>query len=291
MSQVAANAVAAAASYLLVGIGFSLIYTAVRFFNFAHGAIIAIGAYSAYVANASLGMPAPLGVVTGILTSASSAATLEWAIYRPLRRKRTSSAILLLVSLGIYVCLQSLISLVFGAGAVSLRAGVISQGWLVLGARLTGAQVAIIACGMLGCVSTWLFLHATLMGKLIRAVGCDPELADVHGCRQDRIVMSATVLGSALAGLAGVLLAYDSNLTPFMGFSILLGGVVAVVIGGIGNVIGIALGALLLGFTQNAIAWWISSAWQDVLVFAILILFMMIRPQGFLGTASRMGAV
>lgn len=291
MNQLAANALASAASYLLVGIGFSLIYTAGRFFNFAHGAIITIGAYATYVSVTLLSLPIGLSVLSGILTSAVVGGAIEWGVYRRLRRKNTGAAILLLVSLGVYVSLHSTISLIFGAGALSLRSGAISEGWLILGARLTGAQVCIMGAGVAGCIATWLYLQKTLMGKLIRAVGCDPELAFAYGFNQNWIIMNAVVLGSALAGVAGILLAYDSNLTPFMGFQILLGGVVAVIIGGVGNIFGIALGATLLGFAQHSVAWWISSAWQDVLVFGILILFLVVRPQGFLGTAPKRGAV
>jgi branched-chain amino acid transport system permease protein len=223
--------------------------------------------------------------------SACAGAAAEWGVFRPLRDRGATAATSLLASLGLYVVVQSLISLAFGAAALSLRSGEILEGMSLFDVRITVSQIWIAIAGVIGCSATWLLLQHTLTGKLIRAVGCDWELAHAYGCNRDRVVMWAFVIGSALAGLTGILVAYDTSLTPFMGFQLLLGGVVAVVIGGVGNIVGIALGAILLSTAQHLVNWWISSAWQDVLVFAIMVLFLLLRPQGFLGTAPRRGSV
>ena len=117
----------------------------------------------------------------------------------------------------------------------------------------------------------------------MRAVANDSELARVAGIESDKIILLTFALGSALAGIAGILVALDVDMTPTMGMNALMMGVVAVIIGGVGSIPGIALGALLLGMAQHLGVWFISSQWQDAIAFVILLLFLLFRPQGFLG--------
>ena len=131
------------------------------------------------------------------------------------------------------------------------------------------------------------FLKYTKIGQAMRAVANDPELASVTGIETDRVILSTFALGSALAGIAGILVALDVDMTPTMGMNALLMGVVAVIIGGIGSIPGVALGALLLGMAQQFGIWKISSQWQDAIAFVILLIFLLFRPQGFLGKKVR----
>ena len=103
--------------------------------------------------------------------------------------------------------------------------------------------------------------------------------------------MVAFLVGSALAGVAGVLLAYDTDMIPTMGFRALLIGMVAMIIGGVGSIPGVAAGSVLLGLAQHFTAWWLSSQWQDAMVFVIMIFFLLLRPQGFLGRPLRKATV
>jgi branched-subunit amino acid ABC-type transport system permease component len=121
------------------------------------------------------------------------------------------------------------------------------------------------------------------MGKAIRAVANDSELALVSGVDSNRVILWTFAIGSAMAGLAGILFALDVDMTPTMGMNALMMGVVAMIIGGINNIYGVAMGALLLGFAQHFGVWKISSQWQDAIAFIILFLFLLFRPQGFLG--------
>ena len=291
MTQAAANALISAASYLLVGIGFSLIYTPSRFFNFSHAAIITLAPYGSYALGAWFHAPAIATIPGGVLFSVVVAAAIELVIYRPMRPREISANILMLISLGVYAVLHSVIVFIFGSGALFLDTADVTASRLLLGARLTDIQLLLIPASLAGCFAVWSLLHRTALGRSIRATGSDRELALIRGVDYDKTVFIATLIGSALAGLCGVVLAYDTNLTPFFGFQIYLGGVVAVILGGIGSIPGIALGALLLAVAQHATAWWISSAWQDTLVYSALFLFLILKPQGFLGTASRRGAV
>jgi branched-subunit amino acid ABC-type transport system permease component len=291
MTQVAANAFISAASYLLVGVAFALIYGPSRFFNFSQAVIITLAPYATYAISAWLGAPIFAAIAGGILFGVAVASAMELIVYRPMRRKQVSADILMLISLGMYAILHSMIVLIFGSSALFLDTADVVAGRVLLGARLTSIQLLLVPASLLGCLAVWLLLHRTVIGRSIRAVGSDHELALIRGVDYDRTVLIATVIASALAASCGVLLAYDTNLTPFFGFQIYLGGVVAAILGGIGSIPGVALGAILLAVAQHTIAWWFSSAWQDTLVYGVLFLFLIIRPQGFLGTASRRGAV
>ena len=117
----------------------------------------------------------------------------------------------------------------------------------------------------------------------MRAVANNPELARISGIESDRVILSTFALGSALAGIAGILVALDVDMTPTMGMNALMMGVVAVIVGGVGSIPGVALAALLLGMAQHLGVWYISSQWQDAIAFVILLTFLLFRPEGFMG--------
>lgn len=291
MGQVFVNSFVAAAGYLLVGVGFSLIYTSARFFHFAHGVVLTWGAYTAFVLRVWLELPLWLALSGGILSSALLGITMEAAIYRPMRRRRASSTALLLSSMGLSVTLQAIITIAFGSGTKSFKSGGPSEGLVILDARITGPQLALIVISSACCLLTWFFLQRTQRGKMIRAVAEDLELARAYGLDADRSILSAFLIGSTLAGVASVLLAYDTDMNPLMGFQTLLMGLIAIIIGGIGRLSGAALGAIFLALISNLAGWWVSSIWQDTIVFIMLVLFLIFRPQGFFGKPVRSATV
>ena len=151
----------------------------------------------------------------------------------------------------------------------------VKEGINILGARITPIQITIIAVSLLLVAFCFFLLKYTKIGQTMRAVANNPELASISGIDSDRVILSAFALGSALAGIAGILVALDVDMTPTMGMRALLMGVVAVIIGGVGSIPGVALGALLLGMAQHLGVWKISSQWQDAIAFIILVLFLL----------------
>ncbi len=282
LSQIIINGVVGASIYLGIAISFSLIYTTTRFFHFAHGVIYTAGAYFTY-ALFKFGLPFWVSIPLAIALSALLGCLIDISVYKPLRDKRSSSLVLMLASLGIYVVLQNLISMVFGDDTKSIRTWEVREGLLVLGARITPVQIVIIGSSVVLAVGLYLFLKRTRFGREIRAVASDPELARISGINTDRVFLGVFAIGSALAGIAGILVALDVDMTPTMGMHALMMGVVAVIIGGSGSIPGVALGALLLGFAQHLGAWYVSSQWQDAIAFIILLIFLIFRPQGFFG--------
>ena len=283
LNQLVVNGIVAASVYCLIGVGFAIVYNTSRFFNFAHGVVFTAGAYFTYLFTAWLGLSLSISILLAVAASGLLGCLIEWSIYRPLRRKGSSPLILLLSSLGIYIILQNTISMVFGDGTKAIHLGVVKEGFKIFGASITTIQILIICVNILLVVAISIFFRKTMMGKAMRAVANDPELAQITGIESDRVILWASGLGSVSAGLAGIMVALDVHMTPMMGMNALMMGIVAVIIGGIGSIPGVVLGALLLGLTQHVGVWKISSQWQDAVPFLVLFLFLLFKPEGFVG--------
>ncbi|MCX6344592.1 MAG: branched-chain amino acid ABC transporter permease [Armatimonadetes bacterium] len=281
--QLVANIIIAASTILLVGLGFALIYRVVRFFHFAHGVVFTSGPYAAFLLTTRLGLPLAISIPIAVVISAALGATMELAVYRPLRRKGSSPLVLLMASLGIYVLLQNTISLAFGDDTKSIRPNTISEGIRVFGAVITPVQLLTVAISIGLLAAMIVFFRQSIMGKALRAVANDPVLANISGIDSDRVIFWTFVIGSALAGIAGIMVAMDVDMTPNMGMNALMMAVVAVIVGGVGSMPGLILGAVLLSAAQQLSSWFLGSQWQEPMAFAVLLVFLLFRPQGFLG--------
>lgn len=285
------NGFVAGSAYALIALSFLLIYLPTRFFNFAHGAIFTWGAYFCYSCFILLGLPLWGAILVGLIMAAGLGVVVEMGIYRHMRQRNATRLVLLLASMGLYVVFQNLISMLFGDSTKSLRTGQVTEGIALFDGRLTNIQLWIIAICFLSFIIMWIILKFSKFGKAFRAVSNDPELAMISGIESNKIILWSFAIGSALGGAAGILVALDTNITPTMGLNALMLGVVAVIIGGIGSVSGIAIGAFFLAMTQQLGGWQISSQWQDCIAFIILLVFLIFRPEGFLGRKLRKAEV
>ncbi len=281
--QLLANVLVTASCVVLVGLGFSLYYRTTKFFNLACAVLFMAGPYLVLLLNSDLGLSLWLSILLAVLAIGLIGVLLDALLYRPLRRKNATPLVLLLSSLGVYVVLQNAISLTFGDESISILFGSIQQGIDVLGARITPVQILAIGVSGAAVAMTMMLLNCTRLGLAIRAVEDSPELAGVSGVRSERVILWTSFLASALLGTGGILVAMDVNMNPAMGMQALMMGVVAVIIGGIGRIGGIVLGALLLALAQHSSVWIIGSQWQDAIAFVVLLAFLLLRPEGFLG--------
>ena len=281
--QLIINGIFAASIYALVGVSFFLIYQITRFINFAHAIVFTSGSYFTFLFYSEFGFPLYFAVILSIICTIILGCLIDITIYSQLRKKQATPFVLLLTSLGIYIVLQNFISIVFGDDTKSIRSGVVLEGIEIFGAFITHSQIIIIFTSIFLVILVAIWLQRTKIGKAMRAVANDPELANISGIDSNKVILWTFAVGSALAGVAGFLVALDVDMTPTMGMNALMMGVVAVLIGGIGSIPGVALGALLLGLAQNLGVWKISSQWQNSIAFIILFIFLLFRPQGFLG--------
>lgn len=290
LSQLIANGMIVGSIYGLVALGFGLIYSTTRFFHFAHAAIFTVGAYLTY-SGWLLGLSLTAAIPLAIGGAAILGSLLEVGVYRLLRRNGASSLVLLLASLGLLIIIQNAISLIFGDDTKTMRGSVVAEGLSVFGAIVTPIQITTIAVSVLLSALCWFFIGYSSKGKRISAVANDQELSRIVGIDSDVVILLTFVLGSALAAVAAILIALDTDMTPMMGFNALLMGVAAAIVGGIGSIPGSMLGGLLIGLAQHFGVWKLPTQWQDAIVFMILILFLLMRPQGLLGKPLRRAAV
>lgn len=283
LPQLILNSIIAGAIYMLVALGFNLIYGTVKFFDLGYGALAAVGGYLTFWLYKELGLNLYGSVLIAILVAGLIGVLINWLVYAPLRKRKASGMVLLVASLGVLTALQAIIAILFTSQfqTLTLAAGA-QKVFEVAGGVITSVQVTILALGLLIMLGLAILLRYTMFGKAVRAISDDEEVAKIVGINTSKIVAGVFFLGSAIAGLAGILVGFDTGIEPTMGLSLLLKGVIAAIIGGVGNVYGGVLGAFLLGFVENFGIWKISGEWKDAIAFAALLLFLLFRPSGLL---------
>ena len=267
---------------MLVVVGFALIYNIGKFFNLAHGASYLWGAYTGYLLYKLLNV----GFFPTLIISALSAGIFgfftERVVFRPLLKRKASSLVLLIVSLGILILVQSFIVLLFGSDVKVFFEGPVST-ISILGGSITLIQIWIFFLTLGFLIFIFFFFYKINLGKRMRAVSDDPYLAKVIGISVENLIAWTMFWGSALAGLAGFLVGLERSVNPSSGMIAVLWAVVASIIGGVGNIVGAILGAYLLGAVENVAVIFFFPAWKTTAIFALLIGFLFLRPTGILG--------
>jgi branched-chain amino acid transport system permease protein len=279
--QIIINSLIAGSIYALVGLGFNLIFSTVKFFDLGYGALTAVGGYGVYAIATLAGLPTWLGVIVGVIGAGLVGLIVERFVYRKLREREASNMVLLVASLGVFTALQALIAILFSSQFRTLPTDFISsQTYQVLGGTITQVQIVIFVTALMVMSGLAWMLYKTMYGKAVRAIADDREMAEILGVPTERIIGAVFFIGSAIAGLAGILVGFDTGIEPTMGFSLLLKGVVAAIIGGVGNPVGGVVGAFLLGGIENIGVWFIAGEWKDAIAFLVLIIILLVRPQG-----------
>jgi branched-chain amino acid transport system permease protein len=188
--------------------------------------------------------------------------------------------VLLVAALGVFTAIQAFIAILFSSQFQTLSSVGSSKTYDIFGGIITETQLIILIAGFVVMGGLALFLNKTIFGKAIKAVSDDEEVSKIVGINTEKIIGVVFFIGSAIAGLAGILVGFDTGIEPTMGMSLLLKGVIASIIGGIGNIYGGVIGAFLLGFVENFGIWQISGEWKDAIAFGLLIIFLVFRPQG-----------
>ena len=299
--QLTIDALTLGSVYALIALGYTLVYGVLKLLNFAHGDVFMVGTFIGYGVLQALGgstdpsVPAWALLVLMMLAAMAGCAVLGVAIerfaYRPLRDAPRIAP--LISALGVSFFLAYSMQLLFGAQqrnyeTFSLSGGALYfKGFHIGGVRVPLIRDIIIASAFLLMAALWFLVNKTRTGKAMRATSFDREAAAMMGIDIDKVIVFTFVLGSALAGAAGVLFAIRVPTQVSIGFVSGLKGFTAAVIGGIGSVPGAMAGGLILGFAESyAAGYWPGSAgtrWTDLVIFSILILFMIFRPQGLLG--------
>ncbi len=282
--QSVVNGILAGCIYALFAMGLTLIYGVLNFVNFAHGELIMWGAYFLYVfISEPFSLPLVVAVFPAILCTVFLGIAMDFAVFRPLRK--ADRLTLLIAAMGLSFLLRNAAQFFWGA-EVRTYGLEITQGYRYLGVSLTANQILIIVITVICVLGVYLLFFRTSIGKSMRAVSDNLDLARVVGINARRSIRAAWIVSAALAGTGGILLALDTNLNPEMGVINLVKAFAATLIGGVGNLWGALLGGLLIGLAENLSVLVISPGYKDAVAFAIMVVILLTRP--YIVTGKRM---
>ena len=292
------NGITTGALYSLVALGFSMVYGVLKLLNFAHGDLYMVGAYIGFFVIQWFGgaqhltIAVPLLLVIMFVLAAGLVGGLGVAIerfaYRPLRDAPRIAP--LITAIGVSFFLESSALLLFGAqyrvyntaDFISLSSGI-----QIGSVTIDSVQILVLVLGVLLMVGLQLLVNRTRLGRQMRAVAADREAAEMLGINVNFVITATFFLGSALAGVAGIMGGLLFNqVTSTIGFIAGLKAFTAAVVGGIGSIPGAMLGGLLIGLAESFVTGYISSTYSNLIVFGILIVVMLVRPSGLLGRAQ-----
>ncbi|HTU02969.1 MAG TPA: branched-chain amino acid ABC transporter permease [Candidatus Sulfotelmatobacter sp.] len=280
------NGLSLGAIYALIALGYTMVYGVLRFINFAHSDVFMVGAFIGYFAGSHLPQGTALGGLASLAAAMAGCAVLgiviERLVYRPLRGGPTLNV--LITAIGMSLFLEYMGQLVFGATPRAFPPMFASRVIEIRGLIVSMNQVIVIVVTAILMVALQLAVHRTKIGTAMRAVSLNPRAAQLVGVNIDVVISFTFGLGSALAGAGGVLYALNyPSIDPLMGVVPGLKAFVAAVLGGVGNIPGAALGALILGLVETFVDGSRWSTYKDAIAFATLIGILLFRPAGILG--------
>ncbi|WCO67804.1 branched-chain amino acid ABC transporter permease [Iamia majanohamensis] len=275
----------------VASIGLSLVFGTTKLVNFAHGEMVTFGAIAAWFLSSD-GERLPVvaaGLIVVVLGGFVGAAQ-ELGLWRPLRKRRTGQFQILVISIGLSIAARQALLIWFGTGDRRYRQYAIQRdSWSLGPFEINARDVSLIVICLVVLVAVALMLQYTRVGKALRAVSDNPDLAASSGINVSRIILFVWVLAGALAAGGGVLQGVAARIDYLMGFQLLLLMFAAVILGGLGTAYGAMVGGLIVGLTTELSTLWVSPELKTVAALAVLILVLLVRPQGLLGSKERVG--
>jgi neutral amino acid transport system permease protein len=284
VAQVGLNGLSLGAIYALGAVGLTLVYGILKLVNFAHGDFLTFGAYMAYLVNVTWGLPLVAAIFWAMVMTAILGIILERVMWRPMRARRAGLLQLLLMSIGLAFIIRAFVQYVWGTDIRTLDVNV-TETVSFLGLTIGRTELIVIGIGFVVLLGIGLMLRMTLLGKQMRALSDDIELAETTGIDTSRVILYTWIFAGALAGLAGVLSGAITNLRPELGFELLLPIFAAVVLGGIGDAFGALAGGIILGLVIEWSTLFFDARWKVTIGFVALIVVLIVRPQGIFGRA------
>jgi branched-chain amino acid transport system permease protein len=284
------NGVMLGSTYALVAIGYSLIFGVLRLLHFAHGEVFMVGAFIGLGAVQFLGA----GPILALLCAATGCALLgiiiELIAFRPIRKRRGGLLAPMVSSLGVGLLLQEVATNVFGADQTHFPEQFDGRIFRFGSLFVSSTQIFILLTTCVLMLGLHLFITYTKYGIAMRATAENADIAALLGINVNAVILLTFAVASALGGVAGVLVGFAFRaISPFMGVSMSIKGVAVMLIGGLGSIYGAMLGGLLLGVAEVLTVGYLASSFRDAFSFALLILVLLVRPQGLFSSALRSG--
>ncbi|MDO4261988.1 MAG: branched-chain amino acid ABC transporter permease [Eubacteriales bacterium] len=278
------NGISLGSVYAIIALGYTMVYGIAKMLNFAHGDIIMVGAYVAFVTITGMGLPIPVSILLSVIACTVLGVAIERIAYKPLRH--ASKLAVLITAIGASYFLQNMALLIFGANTKSFTSVVTMDPVVLADGQLSisGETIVTVLACILIMAGLMAFMRFSRAGRAMLAVSEDDGAAQLMGINVNGTIALTFAIGSGLAAIAGVLLcsAYPA-LTPYTGSMPGIKAFVAAVFGGIGSIPGAFIGGILLGVIEILGKAYISSQLSDAIVFAILIVVLVVKPTGILG--------
>ena len=280
--QIAVNGLSQGAVYALVAVGITLVFGLTRIVNFAHGAMMAVGAYVVYEVARGGGARFWFGLVCAIVIVGVLSLVLERTMFRFTISNPINGFI---VSLGLILVLENALALMFSENTLSVIPATYKV-YSLGGARIPVQSILIVAVTIVVFVALYLVVNRTRLGIALRAASADREMLSMLGMPVERLIAIVFVVGGMLAGVAGGLVATTGPIVPELGDSYIIFGFVVALLGGLGNVKGSLVGGVLMGVVASALGTLGYGEWVDMAAFVVIIMVMLLRPQGLFGGAD-----
>lgn len=288
LSAILVSGIVLGSGYALMASGLSLVWTTLGIFNFAHGVLMTLGAYVAWTISDAAGLN--LGLAAGIAVAVAAmigfGILIERVIVRPFYSNRDILLITVMTTLAAMIFLQKGIQLLWGARLKQLQP-LAAGNARILNTTISAQETLIIIVAPLLLGALWLFLSHSRIGRGIRAVGQNPDAARLIGINVSQLFIVTFALSAVLAGLTGVLLGSVRLLTPEFGADPLVKALIIVIFGGLGSLAGTVAAAYVMGLVEAALTFFIGIYWTPSLIFLLLIVVLLVRPQGLLGKVVR----
>lgn len=285
LPQLIINGLIAGSIYALAASGFSLVYYVIKFLHFAQGAVITIVAYALFMFSSQLGLNNVLGIIFSIAIAVAATLLMNLIVYKPLRKRKATGVVLLIASLALLTFSTSSIRAIFGPSTKTINFYNETFDFGIF--TITMMQTAIIISAIIFFYIILIILKKTKLGKAMRALSDNKDVAQVVGVNPERIYTYTFAIAGVFAGISGILIGLEQNLYPRMGVLIIVKGFISSVVGGISSVPGAVVGGLFIGLVENLGIWFLPSGYKDVISFSILLLFLLFRPNGILGARMR----
>jgi neutral amino acid transport system permease protein len=279
MLQLIVNGIVVGSIIALAAIGLTMVYGVLNFANFSHADFLALGAYIAFVLNTVLGINILVSFFIAIAISGALGVLLDFLIWKPMRKKNADLVSFIIISIGLALIVRNAIIFIWGGSTRNFDLPV-QKGIEMLGVTVTHNQFIGMGTAILFMLLVHYFLKHTKMGKAMRAISDDINLARISGIDVDRVIMWMWFLGIGLAGAAGVLYGLETTIRPNMGWFLILPMFAAVILGGIGNPYGAMVGGMVIGLSQELSMLVLPSEYKMGVSLAIMILVLLVKPEG-----------
>jgi neutral amino acid transport system permease protein len=279
IAQLTLNGIAVGCIIALAAVGLTLTMGILRLPNFAHGDFMTTGAYLTLAANTMLGLNIWLSLVLGAIVTALGTIVCEKLIWGPMRDRRANSTTLIIISIGLALFIRNGIILIWGGENKRYDLPVASA-VNFLGLKLIYYQLIVVGLAIIAMLGLHFLLQNTKIGKAMRAVADDLDLARVSGIDVERIVLYTWLLAGSFTAIAGGMYGLITAVRPNMGWFLILPMFASVILGGIGNPYGAIAGALIIGIAQEVSTYWIPTEYKLAVALGIMVLVLVIKPQG-----------